>query len=80
MLSSIVPNMKSYDPTFAFELATIVKDGIYRMYEKGENIFYYITVTNENYAMPLMPENVMGGILKGMYRYQKSGKAASKGI
>ena len=79
VLSSIVPNMKSYDPTFAFELATIVKDGIHRMYEKGENIFYYITVTNENYAMPLMPENVAEGILKGMYRYQKSGKAASKG-
>ncbi|MEO1485619.1 MAG: pyruvate dehydrogenase (acetyl-transferring), homodimeric type [Bacteroidota bacterium] len=79
VLSSIVPNMKSYDPTFAFELATIVKDGIHRMYEKGENIFYYITVTNENYAMPLMPENVTDGILNGMYRYQKSGKAASKG-
>ncbi len=72
ILSSIVPNMKSYDPSFAFELATIVKDGIYRMYEQQEKIFYYITVTNENYAMPIMPEGVEEGIIKGMYRYEKS--------
>ncbi len=79
VLSSIVPNMKSYDPTFAFELAVIVKDGIYRMYEKQEKIFYYITVTNENYAMPVMPEGVNEGIIKGMYRYQKSSKKITKG-
>lgn len=72
ILSSVVPNMKSYDPTFAYELAVIVKDGIHRMYELQEKIFYYITVTNENYAMPMMPEEVTEGIIKGMYRYQKS--------
>ena len=72
ILSSIVPNMKSYDPSFAYELATIVKDGIYRMYELQEKIFYYITVTNENYAMPEMPKDVEEGIVKGMYRYEKS--------
>ena len=72
ILSSIVPNMKSYDPSFAYELAAIVKDGIYRMYELQEKIFYYITVTNENYAMPEMPKDVEQGIIKGMYRYEKS--------
>ncbi|MEM6700200.1 MAG: pyruvate dehydrogenase (acetyl-transferring), homodimeric type, partial [Bacteroidota bacterium] len=79
VLSSIVPNMKSYDPTFAYELAVIIKDGIYRMYEKQEKIFYYITTTNENYVMPMMPENVEEGITKGMYRFQKSTKKVSKG-
>jgi len=72
ILSSIVPNMKSYDPAFAYELAVIVRDGIYRMYELQQKIFYYITVTNENYPMPVMPEHVKEGIVKGMYRYLKS--------
>ncbi len=74
ILSSIVPNMKSYDPSFAYELALIVKDGIHRMYELQEKIFYYITVTNENYPMPIMPEGVEEGVIKGMYRYEKSTK------
>ncbi len=72
ILSSIVPNMKSYDPSFAFELALIIKDGIHRMYELQEKIFYYITVTNENYQMPKMPEDIEEGVIKGMYRYEKS--------
>jgi len=67
-----VPNLKAYDPTFAYELATIVRDGIYRMYEKKEDIFYYITMMNEFYNMPPMPEGVKEGILKGMYRYKAS--------
>ncbi|WP_171036979.1 pyruvate dehydrogenase (acetyl-transferring), homodimeric type [Maribacter algarum] len=79
ILSSIVPNMKSYDPSFAFELALIVKDGIHRMYELQEKIFYYITVTNENYPMPIMPEGVEEGVIKGMYRYEKSTKKIAKG-
>jgi len=79
ILSSIVPNMKSYDPSFAYELAVIVKDGIHRMYELQEKIFYYITVTNENYAMPMMPEAVREGIVKGMYRYEKSSTRINKG-
>lgn len=79
VLSSIVPNMKSYDPSFAYELALIVKDGIHRMYELQEKIFYYITVTNENYPMPIMPEGVEEGVIKGMYRYEKSTKKANKG-
>lgn len=79
ILSSIVPNMKSYDPSFAYELAVIIKDGIYRMYELQEKIFYYITTTNENYAMPPMPEGVKDGILKGMYRFHTSTLESTEG-
>ena len=78
-LSSVIPNMKSYDPAFAYELAVIIKDGIHKMYELQQKIFYYITVTNENYAMPIMPEAVEEGIIKGMYRYQKSTRKITKG-
>lgn len=66
-----VPNLKAYDPTFAYEIAVIVRDGIYRMYEKEEAIFYYITLQNENYVMPAMPEGVEEAILKGCYRWQE---------
>jgi pyruvate dehydrogenase E1 component len=67
-----VPCMKAYDPAFAYELAVIIEDGLHRMYEKGENIFYYITVMNEFYKMPPMPQGVKDGILKGMYKYKSS--------
>jgi pyruvate dehydrogenase E1 component len=67
-----VPNLKAYDPAFAYELAVIVRDGLYRMYEKQENLIYYITMMNEFYAMPPMPEGVRDGILKGMYRFRAS--------
>jgi pyruvate dehydrogenase E1 component len=70
-----VPNLKAYDPAFAYELAVIVRDGLYRMYEKGENIFYYITMMNEFYPMPVMHEGATEGILKGMYRYKPSAKS-----
>jgi pyruvate dehydrogenase E1 component len=74
ILAYPVPNLKAYDPAFAYEVAVIVRDGIYRMYEKGEDVFYYITVMNEFYAMPEMPrlKGVKDGILKGMYRFKKS--------
>ena len=72
VMASTVPNLLSYDPAFAFELAVIVREGIRRMYEVQENIFYYITVTNENYPMPVMPAGVEEGILKGMYRFRRS--------
>ncbi|MEM5528739.1 pyruvate dehydrogenase (acetyl-transferring), homodimeric type [Gammaproteobacteria bacterium AS21] len=78
LVASTVPNMRSYDPAFAYELAVIVRDGIERMYQNDENIFYYLTLYNENYAMPAMAESTAGagdieqGIIKGMYRYQKS--------
>jgi pyruvate dehydrogenase E1 component len=67
-----IPNLKAYDPAFAYEIAVIVRDGIYRMFEKQENIFYYITIMNEFYKQPVMPEGVKDGILKGMYRYKSS--------
>jgi len=69
--ANTIPNCVSYDPTFAYELAVIVQDGIERMYgEKQENIFYYLTVMNENYAMPAMPEGAEEGIRKGIYKLQ----------
>jgi len=75
-----VPNCVSYDPAFAYELAVIVEDGIKRMYVDQESIFYYLTLMNDNYAMPAMPEgdDVRPGILKGMYRYSKAKNTASK--
>ena len=67
-----VPNLKAYDPAFAYEMAVIVRDGLHRMYEKQENLIYYITMMNELYPMPSMPEGVEEGILKGIYRYRAS--------
>ena len=63
-----MPNLISYDPAFAYEIAVIIEDGIRRMYREGESIFYYITLMNEQYEMPPMPEGSREGILKGMYR------------
>ena len=58
----------SYDPAFAYELAVIIQDGIRRMYKEQESVFYYLTVMNEQYPMPAMPEGAREGILKGLYR------------
>jgi pyruvate dehydrogenase E1 component len=78
LLAYPVPNLVSYDPAYAYELAVIIRDGIKRMYEDRENIFYYLTVMNENYPMPPMPEGVKDGILKGMYRLKPSAKKSAK--
>jgi pyruvate dehydrogenase E1 component len=67
-----VPHLKAYDPAFAYEMAVIIRDGLDQMYRQQKNIFYYITMMNDNYEMPPMPENCTEGILKGMYRYQAS--------
>jgi pyruvate dehydrogenase E1 component len=72
ILALPVPNLKAYDPAFAYEIAVIIQDGIRRMYRDGENWFYYITVMNEQYAMPPMPAGAREGILKGMYKYRAS--------
>jgi pyruvate dehydrogenase E1 component len=72
LLSLAVPNLVSYDPAFAFEIAVIIEDGIRRMYRDGESIFYYITVMNEQYAMPAMPTGSREGILKGLYLFRPS--------
>ena len=80
VLAYPVPNCVSYDPAFAYELAVIVEDGIKRMYVDQESIFYYLTLMNDNYAMPPMPEgaDVRTGILKGMYRYSTAKNSAAK--
>ncbi len=78
ILALPVPNLKCYDPTFAYELAVIIKDGMHRMYENQEDIFYYLTVMNESYRMPPMPEGVEEGILKGIYKYSVSDNKKSK--
>jgi pyruvate dehydrogenase E1 component len=78
ILALSVPNLRAYDPAFAYEMAVILQDGIRRMYKDGESIFYYITVMNEPYAMPAMPGDVKEGILKGMYRYRASENKRSK--
>jgi pyruvate dehydrogenase E1 component len=78
VLALPVPNLRAYDPAFAYELAVIIQDGIRRMYKEGESIFYYITVMNEPYAMPEMPGDVREGILKGMYRYRAASNPDSK--
>ncbi|HEY4045401.1 MAG TPA: pyruvate dehydrogenase (acetyl-transferring), homodimeric type [Acidobacteriaceae bacterium] len=77
VLFSTVPTCLSYDPAFVYELAVILQDGIRRMYEAGENVFYYITMYNEDYAMPAMPEGSREGILRGIYKFQPApgGKA-----
>ncbi len=69
LLASTIPNCVTYDPTYAFELAVIVQDGMRRMYAEQEDVFYYITIMNENYTHPAMPEGVEAGILKGMYLF-----------
>jgi pyruvate dehydrogenase E1 component len=68
LLFSVVPNCVAYDPCFGYELAAIVQDGMRRMLEDQEDCFYYVTVTNENYPHPAMPEGAHAGILRGMYR------------
>jgi pyruvate dehydrogenase E1 component len=75
VLSSAIPNCVSYDPTFSYELAVILHDGLKRMYQKMENIFYYITVMNENYTHPAMPKGAEAGILKGMYLFREGPEA-----
>ena len=76
--ASTIPNCISYDPTYAYELAIIIHDGLKRMIGNQENIFYYITCMNENYIHPCIPKGVSNGILKGMYRLKRGGKKKLK--
>jgi pyruvate dehydrogenase E1 component len=75
VLTSVIPNCISYDPTFSYEVAVIVQDGLRRMVENQEDVFYYITLMNENYPHPGLQEGMREGILKGMYRLVEGGKA-----
>ncbi len=77
VLSSTIPNLLTYDPAFTYELATIISDGLRRMYIDGEDVCYYLSLYNENYPMPPMPPGVQEGILKGLYRF-KAGPETKK--
>jgi pyruvate dehydrogenase E1 component len=72
ILASTIPSIAAYDPAFAFEMAMIVKDGLHRMYEKQEDVFYYLTLYNENIHHPPMPEGAEEGILKGLYLFSRA--------
>ena len=74
LAASTIPNCVAYDPTFAYELAVIIRDGLRRMYEEQESIFYYITCMNENYPHPPLPDGVEAGILRGMYQLSSGPK------
>jgi pyruvate dehydrogenase E1 component len=82
IVGSTIPNLLCYDPAFAYEIGVIVQEGIRRMYENGESIFYYLTIGNENYKMEAMPDGCKEGIVKGMYKFRasplKESKAKSK--
>jgi pyruvate dehydrogenase E1 component len=71
ILANTIPNCKSYDATYSYELAVIVQDGVKRMFEDKENCFYYLTTMNENYVQPAMPEGAEEGIIKGMYKFEQ---------
>jgi pyruvate dehydrogenase E1 component len=78
LIASTVPNCRAYDPCFAYELALIVEDGMRRMLERQEDVFYYLTVMNENYAQPSAPPDVAAGILRGMYCVRPSCRGAAR--
>ena len=78
VLASTVPNCISYDPTFAYELAVIIHDGLQRMFVERDSVYFYITAMNENYEHPAMPEGAEEGIIKGLYPLQSTGSARSK--
>ncbi len=82
VLFSVVPNVMAYDPAFAYETSVIVRDGIARMYGEGggEDIFYYITLYNENYRMPPKPEGADEGILRGLYRFAPAAEGPSRRV
>jgi len=78
VLASTYPTCRAYDPAYAYEIAVIIQDGIRRMYQEGEECFYYLTVANENYPQPPMPEGVREGILKGIYKLKSSDLGPAK--
>ena len=69
-----IPNCRSYDPTFAYELAIILQNGMKRMYQDGESVFYYVTVMNENYTHPAMPDDVEEGVIRGIYQFRQGSR------
>ena len=80
LLFSAVPNCEVYDPAYAYEVAVIVREGMRRMYERNEDVFYYLTLYNENYPQPPMPEGVEEGILRGLYRLQPAAEERAQRV
>ncbi len=78
LISATIPNCVSYDPTFPYEMAVVIHDGLRRMYQEQENVYYYITMMNENYSQPAMPKGAEEGIRKGMYLFREGGKGKLK--
>ena len=78
ILANTIPNCVTYDPTFSYEMAVIIQDGLRRMYKEQENVFYYVTAMNENYAHPAMPEGSQEGIIKGIYKFKETKKSKKK--
>ena len=70
-MSATIPNCISYDPTFGYEVAVIIQDGLRRMFAEQQDVYYYLTVMNENYAQPAMPEGAAPDIIKGMYLFRR---------
>src|SRR5207253_5493328 len=79
-IAMTVPNCVAYDVAFAYELAAVIEDGLHRMYEKDEAIYYYITLQNEEYPMPPMPEGAKEGILKGIYKFKNAEQQLGKHV
>ena len=80
LLATTVPNIKAYDPAFAYEIGAIVQEGLRRMVGEDEDVFYYLTIQNENYRMPPMPEGVSEGILRGMYPFREAKKKKGRHV
>jgi pyruvate dehydrogenase E1 component len=80
LIAMTVPACRAYDVAFAFELATVIEDGLRRMYAEDENVYYYITLHNEDYPMPAMPEGVKQSIIDGLYRFKSAPKKLSKHV
>lgn len=80
ILAATIPNCVSYDPTFSFEVAVIVQHGLKRMYEDQEDVYFYLTLMNENYSHPTMPMGSEEGIIKGLYRFSKAEKPGKKHV
>ncbi|NQY74964.1 MAG: pyruvate dehydrogenase (acetyl-transferring), homodimeric type, partial [Candidatus Margulisbacteria bacterium] len=77
LLASTIPNLLAYDCAFRYEISIVVQDGLNRMYVQNETLFYYLTLSNENYKMPTMPKGSKEGILKGLYKFEKGSKGKS---
>jgi pyruvate dehydrogenase E1 component len=80
LLASSIPNILAYDPAFAYEIAAIIREGLRRMYEAQEDIFYYVTLYNENITHPPMPQGIEEGILKGLYRFRPAEAGARSAV